>query len=158
MGERWPGPTYEIHATFRAPLGFVYRWCTDYRTDDARLEGETYERKILHRSRTKVVYEDLQNSKEGWWWAHHDVRLDPPDHWRSDSVGSHRAYSLDYRLSERPGDRTELVLRARRRPYGVGENNPPKGTWERNTTNLWKNFGRNLEKDYTRSLGMRRRT
>jgi hypothetical protein len=158
MAERWPRPIYEIHATFRAPLGFVYRWCTNYTSDDARLEGDDYERKILRRSKQEVVYEDLKGGKDGWFWARHVVRLDPPDHWHSDSIGSHRAYSLDYRLSERPGGRTELVLRARRRQYGVGVKNPPKGPWERNVTKAWRTFGRNLERDYARSLRRTRRS
>jgi hypothetical protein len=147
----WPGPTYRVTATFRAPLEFVYRWCTDYTADDARHEGEHYERKVLERSSRQVMYEDLESSKDGWFWSRHVVRLAPPDRWHSDSVGSHRAISLEYRLRRLPGARTELTLTARRRPYGIGGKNPPKGKWERSVTNSWKLFARALEREYRKS-------
>jgi len=148
---RWPKPTYRVVATFHAPLDFVYRWCTDYTPQDARHEGEHYVRKILRRSPRQVIYEDLEESKAGWFWTRHVVRLSPPRRWHSDSVGSHRAYSLDYVLRTLPGDRTELTLTARRRPYGIGGKNPPKAKWERSVGVSWKHFGRALERDYRKS-------
>jgi len=150
MTTRWPGPVYEVRATFDAPLKFVYRWCTDYTPRDARLEEENYERRLLRRSRTEVVYEDLEELNRGWYWTRHVVRLRPPNRWHSDSVGSHRAISLDYRLSRLPGNRTQLTLTARRRPYGIGGKNPPKSEWERSVAGSWKKFGRALERDYKR--------
>lgn len=153
MPTPWPKPVYEVRATFDAPLEFVYRWCTDYTPQDARLEGEDYERRILRRARSEVVYEDLEESKQGWFWARHVVRLMPPNRWHSDSVGSHRATSLDYRLSRLPGKRTQLILRARRRPYGIGGKNPSKSEWERSVAAAWKKFGRAIERDYKRAGG-----
>ncbi len=148
MPRKWPGPSYEVRATFKAPLEFVYRWCTDYTPQDARLEGEKYTRRILRRTPREVIYEDLEETKQGWFWSRHVVRLLPPNRWHSDSVGSHRAYALDYRLTELPGNRTQLILKARRRPYGVGGKNPPKSEWEHSVAKSWKTFGRFLERDY----------
>ena len=152
MGLSWPPPQYEVKARFRAPLEFVYRWCTDYTPDDARYEGEKYERRILSRSRRAVVYEDLERLKDGWFWTHHVVRLMPPNRWHSDSVGSHRSYWLDYRLARLPDDGTELTLRARRRPSGIGGPNPAKAKWEKDVASTWRRFGRVLERDYRKSL------
>ncbi len=157
MPKRWPGPRYEVRATFRAPLGFVYRWCTDYTPKDAHLEQEEYERRILYRSYRKVIYEDLYDTKEGWHWSRHVVRLLPPNRWHSDSVGSHRVVSLDYRLSPLPGNRTQLTLTARRRPSGVGAKNPPKSQWERSIVQSWRHFGHALERDYQRAGSRRAR-
>ncbi|MCI4368844.1 MAG: hypothetical protein L3K09_04700 [Thermoplasmata archaeon] len=151
MGESWPMPVYEVKATFRAPLKFVYEWCTDYRPQDARLESENYERKILRRSSREVIYEDLEDSKDGWFWARHVVRLFPPNRWHSDTVGSHRALSLEYRLAALPGGRTQLTLTARRRPYGVGGKNPPRAKWEGPVAMSWKRFGRAIERDYQKT-------
>jgi hypothetical protein len=151
MPKRWPGPRYEVRASFRAPLDFVYRWCTDYTPNDGRYEGESYQRRILRRTAREVIYEDLEDTKEGWFWTHHVVRLLPPDRWHSDSVGSHRAYSLDYRLTKMPGDQTQLILTARRRPYGVGGKNPPRPPWERSVAKSWRAFGRVLERDYRKT-------
>jgi len=149
--KRWPGPRYEVRAKFRAPLGFVYRWCTDYTPADGRFEGEEYSRRILRRTVREVVYEDLADTKEGWFWTRHVVRLLPPNRWHSDSVGSHRAYSLDYKLTKLPGDRTQLTLTARRSPYGIGGKNPPKSQWQRSVAKSWRAFGRALERDYRKA-------
>lgn len=151
MARSWPRPTYRVEAEFRAPVEFVYRWCTDYTADDAAYEGEAYERRILHRSRRAVVYEDLEDTPEGWSWSRHVVRLTPPDRWHSDSVGSHREIALDYRLMRLPGGRTRLVLTAHRSPCGVGGRNPPKAEWERSVGKIWMRFGRALERDYRKS-------
>lgn len=157
MPNRWPGPSYKLRTEFQAPLDFVYRWCTDYAPQDARSEGEDYERRILHRTLRHVIYEDLYDTKGGWRWSRHVVRLMPPNRWHSDSVGSHRAYSLDYRLSKLPRNRTQLVMRARRRPYGIGGKNPPKAQWERDAAKSWRLFAEVLERDYrkVRSKGTR---
>jgi hypothetical protein len=146
-----------VRATFRAPVDFVYEWCTDYTPQDSRYEGDAYQRKILRRSAREVVYEDLSDGPEGWFWSRHVVRLQPPNRWHSDSVGSHRAYSLDYTLSKLPGDRTQLTLEAYRRPYGVGGKNPPKSTWEASVAKSWRSFGKVLERDFARTTSKRRR-
>jgi len=150
MPSHWPGPTYEVRAEFRAPLEFVYRWCTDYTPEDAGYEGETYQRRILQRSPREVIYEDLDDSESGWIWARHVVHLSPPNRWHSDSVGSHREIRLDYRLSRLPGGRTRLVLKARRRPTPIGAKNPTKSRWELSVGRAWARFGRVLERDFRR--------
>jgi len=153
MTRTWPRPTYTVTAEFRAPLEFVYRWCTDYTPEDASYESEAYRRRILERSSRRVVYEDLEETKEGWLWARHVVRLMPPARWHSDSVGSHREISLDYRLTRLPGGRTRLTLTAHRSPSGVGRKNPAKTAWERSVAQTWKRFGRFLERDFRRAGG-----
>ena len=158
MANRWPGPKYELRVEFNAPLDFVYRWCTDYTPDDAKAEGEDFERRILHRAPSQVTYEDLSDLKEGWAWSRHVVRLTPPDHWHSESVGSHRSYSLDYRLTSLPGNRTQLTMRARRRPTGIGMKNPSKSTWERDVKGSWKHFAVALERDYKKVRSKRSRS
>lgn len=157
MPKRWPGPNYEVRATFTVPLSFVYRWCTDYTAEDARYSAENYERRILQRSDREVVFEDLYDTKEGWIWIRRTVRLLPPARWHANSVGSDRALSVDYRLSRLSANRTQLTIRARRRPYGIGVKNPAKSQWENSVTSNWLKFGRAMERDYKRSRSGRRR-
>ena len=142
---------YEVRAAFSAPLDFVFRWCTDYRSNDAQYEGADYERRILQRSRHRVVFENLEDSNGGWVWSRYDVRLSPPDRWHAESIGNQRRLSLDYRLSRLSDTRTALVLHGRRVPYGVGERNPPKREWEGAVGGLWRNLARALERDYRRA-------
>jgi hypothetical protein len=148
MAPRASDGRYVLRFDFDAPLEFVYRWCTDYTPEDGKLDGDDYARRIVRRSSREVVYEDLADFDGGWFWSHHVVRLEPPSHWHSESVGSHRRYSLDYRLTKLPGNRTRLTMRAHRRPFGVGGKNPSQRSWQHDTTLSWKTYGRALERDY----------
>lgn len=141
--------SYRYRITFDAPLPFVYRWCTDFDPGDARLEGEEYERKILVRNGRKVVYEDLSEMKEGgWYWKRQLVDLRPPDRWTCRSIGNYRIFDLDYRLRERPGGRTELDIRARRTPTGIGGPNPTAAGFQQMMDDSWVQFRKNLERDH----------
>jgi hypothetical protein len=140
---------FHVTAEFRAPLDFVYRWCTDYRPDDARREKDHYERRILERSKTRVVYEDLgDHASGGWWWSRFSVDLRPPSRWHAESVGGYRTLSLDYALTALDAERTRLDLDWRRWPTTVGPARLSKRTVEKGTTQAWKNFAAALEKDY----------
>lgn len=152
-----PSRVYEIRTRFRAPLPFVFAWCTDYSANDPRLEKERYTRRIVRRSTRQVVYEDLTEAPRGWMWSRHTVTLQPPNRWHSDSLGSHRTWSLDYALRELPSGGTELTLRGVRRPTSIGGPNPPKAELERELRRSWKNFGAELEKDFRSGRARSRR-
>lgn len=139
---------YKVQSTFRAPLPFVFRWCTNFNSKDGRYSGEGYQRRILSRSDRKVIFEDLFDTPQGWTWIHRTVRLQPPDRWHADSVGSDRILSVDYRLSGLPSGHTLLTIEAKRRPYGIGTTNPPKAKWERRVAGNWARFGRILEREF----------
>jgi hypothetical protein len=147
-----PKQSFHIQATFRAPIDFVFRWCTDYQADDARREKERYARRILDRSRRRVVYEDLEDAEGGGWrWARHEVTLRPPDRWTSVSPGSHRTLALDYRLTRLGPERTRLDLTWTRRSTGLAAARVVRGPYERATTVAWKHFAAALERDYRAS-------
>jgi hypothetical protein len=144
----WPGPEYHVQASSRAPLRFVFSWCTDFGPGDAKLEGEEYRRKVLARDGSHVVFEDLDESPEGWEWARYDVTLRPPDAWYMENRGNHVQVVADYQLTALSADRTRLDLRWRRRP-GLLEFTPrSKAEGERSGTIAWKRFAQALERDY----------
>jgi hypothetical protein len=154
--KRFSAPrVYEFRSRFRAPLPFVYAWCTDYTPEDPRLEGEEYVRRILHRSPRKVVYEDLYDQPSGWMWSHQVVTLLPPNRWHAEAAGSHRHWSIDYQLSSKADGITELWFRGKRWATALAGRNPPKARLERELRHMWKNFGRALERDYWVSLKRR---
>jgi len=142
---------YEFRSKFRASLPFVYAWCTDYTPKDPGLEGDSYVRRVLERSRRRVVFEDLHDEPGGWTWSHYDVTLLPPRRWHAEAVGSHRTWSIDYELSERPGGTTELWFRGVRRATALAGKNPPKAELEQELRAMWARFGRALEKDYRKN-------
>ena len=139
---------YEFRSRFRAPLAFVFRWCTDYTPDDPRLEGDDYVRRILRKGRRRVVYQDLEDLSDGWRWSHVVVDLHPPLGWHAEITGSHRDWSIDYELSRLPHGITELHFRGKRRTTPLGGKNPAKGQLEGELRGMWRRFGRALEADY----------
>jgi hypothetical protein len=144
--------------TFHAPIRYVFRWCTDFRPNDDRLEKESYTRRVVSRTPHRVVFEDLSEGDDGGWrWSRHVVTLHPPTSWHSESLGSHRTLTLDYRLTPVSGDRTRLDLTWKRRPTALGARPPPQRTVERETTGAWRNFAAALEKDYRKSRRRARR-
>ena len=149
--------SYEFGGTFRAPLPFVYRWCLDYSPEDPRLEGSDSVRKIASRSAREVIYEDLEEGPGGWMWSHIVVTKRPPNAWHAEITGSHRHWSLDYELRELPHGRTQLAVRGLRRPTELGGANPSRTELEPELNQMWKNYGRALERDYRRAAGRRRR-
>jgi hypothetical protein len=154
---RWPPPTYRMEIDLHAPLPFVYRWCTDYRADDAGRAGDRYERWVIERSAKRVVFEDLWAEKDGWRWRRYVVTLNGPRSWHADSVANYRDASIDYRLTERPEGRTRLELTVKRRPVPPGAPQPGKKEFESDLRRMWLHFRRALEADYKSSRVKRRR-
>lgn len=144
------GPEYQVRVCFRAPLDYVFRWCTDYTPRDAQLEGEHYQRRILRKTRAHVVYEDLEDSPQGWDWARYTVTLHPPAKWVAERLGNHLEASLRYRLTALAPERTRLDLAWKRRPTALGPRRS-KSEVERGTALAWRRFARALESDYRRS-------
>jgi hypothetical protein len=142
---------YHISTVLPVPLAFAFRWCTDFRPDDARREGESYERRILERSRRRVVYEDLESTAHGWRWARHEVTLRPPAQWHSDSVGNYRDASLDYRLTPLGPNRTRFELSWTRHPSALAGTPPSQSSTERETLRAWRSFARAMESDFRKS-------
>jgi hypothetical protein len=153
---RWPGPEYQVHAVFRAPMRFAFRWCTDFSSEDPQLERDDYERKIIARSPRRVVFEDLEETKDGWNWARKTVRLQPPNRWAMESVGNRTDVRAEYRLSELPGGRTQFELRWWRRAKRPPLMRMTKSERERSTTIAWRRFAAALARDYRRSRRTKR--
>lgn len=148
---KWVGPEYHASVSFRAPLDFVFAWCTDYTPEDAGLEKEKYERKIIERTPRRVVFEDLEESKSGWDWGRAVVSLRPPNRWHMDAVGNNRDVVADYVLSPLPDGRTRLDLRWKRRPKVPDVKRRTTAEREASATRAWKFFATALERDYNRT-------
>lgn len=151
------GPEYHVSVTFRAPLGFAYSWCTDFRESDPKLEGESYERKIIRRTSASVVYEDLDSKPDGWHWARYDVRLEPPNKWSLLSVGNYRSVRAEYALTRIGEGRTRFDMWFKREAGPLLAPKVSRRTRERQMTQMWRKFALALERDYRKSSRGRRR-
>jgi hypothetical protein len=150
--------SYQVSVTFRAPLEFAYRWCTDYTPEDGRYAGEDrslgLRRRIFLRRSRRVVFENLFNVGKGWGWERHVVTLAPLDRWRSLGKGNFQESTLSYRLKRLPRDRTQFLLRWRSRPTGLSSGpRASKKAVEAYVTGLWRRRARSLERDYRRTIG-----
>lgn len=143
--------TYRFRVLFRAPLPFVFRWCTDYTPEDPAIEGENYQRKVVERSRRRVVFEDLSDAATGWIWSRNVVSLYPPNRWRASMDGNQRRWSAEYSLRDLGKGRTELRFQGRRTPTPLGPPNPPIRQFNREILAGWARFARRLERDYRKS-------
>ena len=144
----------EVERTFRAPLPFVFRWCTDYSPEDPRIEHDQYVRRVLHRDASTVVYEDLGDHlgdrTGGWFLNRQTVTLHPPDHWHAESDGNYRSWSIDYTLRPRPDGTTRLLFRGVRRATPLEEAPPTLAATRRNLNSMWARFAGALERDFRR--------
>ena len=148
----WAGlPEYRVRVSFGVPLDFAFTWCTDYTPEDASLEGESYQRKIVERTPRSVIFEDLEDSDSGWNWSREVVTLHPPNRWHMDGIGNRRDVTADYVLSPLPDGRTRFELRWRRRPIVPDVKKLSKAEREASTMHAWKRFGVAMERDYRRS-------
>lgn len=68
-----------------APLGFVYGWCTDFREDDSRITRSKSGRKILEKTKKRVIYVSREKKMRAVGSAS-IVMLHPPDSWHVDSI------------------------------------------------------------------------
>ncbi|MGA8275288.1 MAG: SRPBCC family protein [Thermoplasmata archaeon] len=143
-----PVSTYEIKRSFRAPLGFVYAWCTDYTKADRKLQGDPGSRQIIRKTSRTAVYEDLNETPHGWMWSRQTVTLQPPNRWHAVAAGNYRTWNLDYSLRELPDGRTEFTMHGERRATPLGVKNPPKAVLEKELQVMWRNLGKALERDY----------
>lgn len=147
---------YRVRVEFQAPLPFAYAWCTDYTPEDAKYAGEDrtihLQRRIIVRSRRRVVFENLYQVGKGWGWERHEVTLFPPRQWHSEGKGNYHESVLDYELRERPGGRTQFRMSWRSRPIGLGRGpRPDRRLVERYVTSLWKRRAKVLAREYRQS-------
>ena len=137
-----------MKATFPAPLEFVYRWLTDFSSRDASITGERYRRRILERSPSRIIFEDLAASSSGWSWLRNVVDLQPPDRWHLEAVGNTLDARADYRLIPRSPSTTELVMTWRLRPGILGGTIPPKAAIEASLRQVWAAYAEALREDF----------
>jgi hypothetical protein len=146
-----PVEVYEIRQTFRVPLEFAYRWCTDYTSQDGQLCKDGHSRQILKRTARRVVYEDLYPSPGGWMWSRQTVTLHPPNRWTAVAQGNYRRWKLVYTLRTRGEGRTELILHGERRPQFLSHKNPSHRELDGELQRMWRNYGVAMEKEFRAS-------
>lgn len=146
--------TYRLSKTFKAPLKFVFAWCTDYREDDPKMLGSKNRRKILVRNRRMVAWRVQTKNPGTKIDPIRVVWLRPPNSWHLDTCGDGSEIG-DYKLQALTGGMTRLDM-----TFRVTYENPKdvesRKEWEADGMAHWDSYGKFLERDYQRSLRNRR--
>ncbi len=130
-----------------APLGFVYRWCTDYREDDNRITGSKSRRRILERTKERVIYAYGEKGAKSVGAAN-IVTLHPPNRWHVDSISEDRDSTGDYRLTKlkSTSTRLDILFRTKRKSSAA----PSKSKFLEHLGEIWSKYISALERDYKR--------
>ena len=137
--------SYSVSKKIRAPLGFVFEWCTDFREGDPGLWGSPAKNIILDKSDKKVVYRTERRRGEVVLRTTSTVTLSPPDAWHVNADGDEREYRGDYRLRSR-GDYTELEIKFVWRTKGPVVRTAAE--LSEGSSAMWDKLVKALENDY----------
>ena len=121
-----------VSKTINAPLRYVYEWCTDFREDDPQITGSKSQRKILEKTKKRVVYAQIYTGLDGAQKVTVDiVTLSPPSSWHLDYFGEEDDETGEYRLRALGKDRTRLDMvfrekwkKIRKGPHAGGTGKP----------------------------------
>lgn len=142
--------TYRFSKTFRAPVRFVYSWCTDYQEDDMEMTGSTRKRHILEKTKEMVLWRiEGKGVKKGFdpiriIWLH------PPNSWHLVSAGDETEVG-DYKLTPLGTKKTRLDMTFMTTYYDR-KSIVSARTYKRDALAHWKGYGQHLERDYRASL------
>jgi len=139
--------TYRVTKTIKAPLKFVYDWCTDYREDDNQITGSKVQFKILQKTNRRVIYLRTYERDGRTMVGVKIVTLHPPKAWFLDQVGEDEDVSGIYKLTRVGPERTRLAMTFTEK-YKVSDA-PTKEEDRKSTHQMWDKYVAALEKDYT---------
>ena len=138
--------TYRVMKTIKAPLKFVYNWCTDYREDDNELTGSKAQFKILQKTRRRVIYLRTLERDGKTMIGVKMVTLRPPRAWYLDQVGDDEDAIGVYRLTRAEPEKTRLDMKFTEKYKISGA--PTKEQDRKETDQMWDKYVAALEKDY----------
>ena len=142
--------SYKASQIFRAPLEFVFRWCTDFREDDGEMVGEKEKRTFLERTPRRIIWVDEYKEKGKKNEGFRVVWLCPPNAWYLDTCGDMREIG-EYVLSPKGKNKSRLDMKFDI-TYESKDDIPDRKKWQKDVDEEWATFASYLEKDYKDSL------
>jgi len=145
-----------VSKTIRAPLPFVYDWCTDYRESGpgiGRFKGFTSSksrRKILLKNKRRVVYLVNYKSRGKSRSAVDVVTLYPPKAWHLVFTGDEDDEIGDYVLTSLGPRKTRLDMKFKEH-YKISRA-PTQAQEVKTIHKVWNKVAFALERDYARKL------
>jgi hypothetical protein len=138
--------TIHVSKIIKAPVRFVYDWCTDFREDDSKISGSKTRRIVLQKTKRRSVY------ISAFIWAGRSrygvniVTLRQPNGWHLEYVGEEADEIGDYRLTKLGRGRTRLDM-AFKEEYKI-RGAPTRKEMMKHTNEIWDRYVAALERDY----------
>jgi len=145
--------THALHVSkvIKAPIRFVYGWCTDYRESDTKITGSKAKRRILLKTEHRVIYVSSYKSGGKPRNAVNVVTLYPPKAWHLDFIGDDGDEVGDYVLTRLGPQKTRLDMTFDEH-YKM-RRAPTKAQDLKHTNEVWDKYIAALENEYARNLG-----
>ena len=140
--------SFRVSRIVNAPIRFVYAWCTDYRASDPKITGSKSKRKILMKTKDRVVYAATYRSHGTLMGGVNVVTLHPPNAWHLDFIGDEDDETGDYILTSRGRNKTRLDMVFTER-YKI-RNSPSRVQDVKSVHEVWDKYVAALERDYAR--------
>jgi hypothetical protein len=139
----------QVSKTIKAPIKYVYEWCTDFRSNDGKFSKTRH--KVIHVGSDRVVriierVTPIESPKV----AVELVRLIPPYAWHKDQIGVTDLDSMDYKLAGLGSGLTRLTLSITER--WMTRKHPTRSQWVRNANKYWDSLVAALEEDYRKGM------
>ena len=142
--------TIRVSKVVNAPLRYVYDWCTDYRSDDWRLQRKDAVKptfRVLRVSAHRVIRVRLKsNGPKDPDIAVDVVRLHPPSDWHTDQIDENDRMAIDYHLVKLGPRRTRLELLVTER--WVTRDFPTRRELQQRVSATWDHFSTAIEDRY----------
>ena len=141
--------TIHVSKKIKAPVKFVYNWCTDFREDDSKISGSKTKRIIMQKTKQRVVYVSAFRWGRKSMYGVNIVTLHPPNRWRLDYAGEEADEVGDYRLTSLGRGRTRLDMTFKEKYKVRGA--PTRKEDMKDTNEIWDRYVAALERDYAHS-------
>ena len=141
----------QVTKTIKAPIKYVYEWCTDFRSDDGKFSSSKPRYKVIHVGSDRVVrIIERVTPIESPTVVVELVRLIPPDAWHKDQIGVTDLDAADYKLARLGSGRTRVTVSLTER--WMTRNHPTRSQWVRDANEYWDNLVAALEEDYRKGM------
>ncbi len=138
-----------VSKTINAPLRYVYDWCTDYREDDPQITGSHSQRKILEKTKKRVIYAQIYVGADGNQKVAVDiVTLKSPTSWHLDYFGEEDDETGEYRLKSLGKGKTRLDMVFKEKWKSIAKV-PSIAEQVKSTSEVWDKYVAALERDYS---------
>jgi hypothetical protein len=137
-----------VSKTINAPYGYVYDWCTDFREDDGKITGSKSQRKILEKTKKRVIYVQIYQGGDGKQKvAANIVTLRPPNSWHLEFFGEEDDETGEYVVKDLGKDKTRLDMVFKEKWKNIAKV-PSIEEQTKQTDKVWDKYVKALEKDY----------